>query len=69
MLRLVESGGIKLDLLDLGNLLCDKHLPESFALVFVPPVQKELLEHGSLSSLWEYLDLEKHSSTFTTRTC
>lgn len=57
VLGLMELGGIKWHLLDPGDLLSDKHLPKSFALVSVLPAQEELLEHRSLSSLWQHLDL------------
>lgn len=54
---LVEFGGVKLHLLDLGDPLGDVDLPEALALALIPPPLEELLEDGSLSALREDLDL------------
>lgn len=63
-LGLMELGGIELHLMYLSDPLGHKDLPEPFALVLIPPPLEELLEDGSLPTLWKYLDLEIKSCSY-----
>lgn len=63
---LVELGGVKLHLLDPGDPLGGEHPAKAFALVSVLPAQEELLEHGSLSSVRQHLDLHTRQKKKTT---
>lgn len=53
----VQGGGIKGHLLNLGDAVSDVGHAQALCLIFVPPVLEELLEERRLSHLWQDLDL------------
>lgn len=61
----VKSGGIKRNLLDLGNMTRNVSLSQSFCLVLVSPVLEELLKQRCLTTLREDLDLKQMSQPIT----
>lgn len=60
----VECGGIKGNLLHLGDASDGVGLTRACGLVLVQPVEEELLEQGGLAPCWHYLHLHT-SETIT----
>lgn len=53
----VEFGSVKGNLLHTGNVTDDVGLTWACGLIFVQPVEEELLENGGLAPCWHYPDL------------